>query len=104
MPIERGHVFFQEMFLQTVCIIIPLLVLFIIPQTAPFSMDSSHFNPSESPKRCSYLRDHGMMAVDCYGLDLTAVPQNLRTDIEVCFSSWAELRLSVVGTVSHIEF
>jgi hypothetical protein len=27
-----------------------------------------------------------MMAVDCYGLDLVAVPQNLRTDTEVCLS------------------
>lgn len=73
------------MFLQRVCILIPCLVLSIIPQTVQFSIGSSNFSPRYGPKKCSYLRERGMIAVDCYGLDLTVVPQNIRTDIEVCF-------------------
>jgi hypothetical protein len=62
-----------------------ILVLFLIHWTTPFSVDLGSFN-LKTPKRCSHLKDHGMMAVDCYGLDLVAVPQNLRTDTEVCLS------------------
>jgi hypothetical protein len=70
------------MILQTLYI----LLLFMITWTAPFSLDSSVFNQKgQTPRRCSHFKDHGMMAVDCYGLDLTSVPQNLRTDTEVCF-------------------
>lgn len=66
------------MVLQTVYI----LVLFLIHWTAPFSVDLGSFN-LKTLKRCSHFKDHGMLAVDCYGLDLGAVPQNLRTDTEL---------------------
>jgi hypothetical protein len=61
-----------------------ILVLFLILWTAPFSVESGPFN-QKPPKKCYHLKDHGMMAADCYGLDLVAVPQNLRTDTEVGF-------------------
>jgi hypothetical protein len=74
-------VFQKEMLLQTAYI----LVLSLISLAASISVDSSLFRlKANIPKKCSYLKNHNMMAVDCYGLDLTAVPQNLRTDIEVC--------------------
>ncbi|PNF24733.1 hypothetical protein B7P43_G16628 [Cryptotermes secundus] len=75
------------MVLQTVCI----LLLFLVRWTAPFSVDSGHFN-KKTPKRCSYFKEHGMMAVDCYGLDLVAVPQNLRTDTELLHATHNRIR------------
>jgi hypothetical protein len=77
---SNSCVFQKEMVLHTVYI----LVLFLIRWTAPFSVDSGYFN-QKTPKKCSHFKDHGLRAVDCYGLDLVTVPQHLRTDTEVCF-------------------
>jgi hypothetical protein len=68
------------MLVQTVCI-----VLCVIPWAASFYVDTNLFRSKPNiPKKCSHFKEQDMMAVDCYGLDLEAVPQNLRTDIEVC--------------------
>ena len=45
------------------------------------------FSPSRNAevksKRCTYMRTHGMLAVDCYALGLTNIPSVLRSNIEV---------------------
>jgi hypothetical protein len=75
------------MFLYTVYTVILFLVLCKIPSTVLFTVDGDHFNlKPRSSQRCSYSKDYGMISADCYGIDLTEIPQNLRTDIEVCFS------------------
>ena len=74
--------------MHTVHVLITFLVLVVITSTTPFSVDGGHFDlRARSLQRCSYSKDFGMMSADCYGLDLTEVPQKLRTDIEVCSSS-----------------
>jgi len=73
------------MVLHTVYTVILFLVLCKIPSTVLFSVSGDHFNlKSHGSQRCSYSKDYGMMSADCYGLDLTEIPQHLRTDIEVC--------------------
>jgi hypothetical protein len=82
----------QDMVLHTVYILVLLLVLFMIHSTVPFSVESGHFNMKvRGSQRCSYSKGYGMMSADCYGLDLTEIPQNLRSDIEVCLSLKAEV-------------
>jgi Leucine-rich repeat (LRR) protein len=60
---------------QTVCI-----VLSVIPWATPFYVDPLFRSKGNIPQKCSHFKE---MVVDCYGLELTAVPQNLRTDIEL---------------------
>jgi hypothetical protein len=74
------------MVLHTVYTVTLFLMLCKIPSTVLFTVDGDHFNLKQrGSQRCSYSKDYGMMSADCYGLDLTEIPRNLRTDIEVCF-------------------
>jgi hypothetical protein len=63
------------------------ILLFLIAGTAPFFLDSENFSLKEKnpAEMCIHFRDHGMRAVNCYGLELTEIPQNLTTNTEVCF-------------------
>lgn len=72
------------MFLHTLYFLILFLALFTIPSTVLLSVDGAHFNlRARVSQRCSYSKDYGMMSADCYGLDLTEIPQTLRTDLEL---------------------
>ncbi|KAK6626316.1 hypothetical protein RUM43_006627 [Polyplax serrata] len=49
-------------------------------------------NTEVKSKRCTYMRTHGMLAVDCYALGLTHIPSVLRSNIEVLDVTYNRIR------------
>jgi hypothetical protein len=73
------------------------ILFFIIPGTVPDFHDYDPFSAKESTKRCTHVRHRGVNVMECYKLGLEEIPQNLRTDTQVCFSS----KLKFVGCCGH---